>query len=90
MEFKVDSASQVGTWGECDLACDGGIQNRTVECINQYGSAVNASLCPGKVPADELQCNVLPCNFCSQTTCAGQASGLIILLRGRLEYIVSM
>ena len=35
----------------------------------------NAS-CVGVQPADQLQCNVLPCNFCSQTNCAGQVTHL--------------
>ena len=35
----------------------------------------NAS-CVGVQPADQLQCNVLPCNFCSQTNCNGQVTHL--------------
>ena len=32
--------------------------------------------CVGVQPPDQLQCNVLPCNFCSQTNCAGQVTHL--------------
>ena len=63
---------QLGSWGNCSSSCGGGVQNRTVACVDQRGKPANASLCLGKIPADQLQCNVLPCNFCSQTMCAGQ------------------
>lgn len=63
---------QVGLWGNCSSNCGGGIQTRSVACVDQRGKPANASLCQGKVPADQLQCSVLPCNFCSQTSCAGQ------------------
>ena len=46
--------------------------NRTIECVNQHGDASDSGLCPSAAPADQLQCNVLPCDFCSTTTCNNQ------------------
>ena len=64
---------QIGQWGICSLACGGGIQSRTVQCMDEFGQAVGGVHCTGLQPADQLQCNVFPCNFCSTTNCAGQA-----------------
>jgi hypothetical protein len=42
--------------------------------MDQLGQAVNASACAGLLrPAEQLQCNVLPCDFCATTDCAQQA-----------------
>ena len=70
-------AMQVGQWGDCSQACGGGIRERSVQCVTQFQQPApdNAS-CAGVQPADQLQCNVLPCNFCSQTNCAGQVTHL--------------
>lgn len=40
--------------------------------MSQFGQAADNSSCIGVQPADQLQCNVMPCNFCSLTNCAGQ------------------
>lgn len=63
---------QIGEWGNCSLACGGGIQERAVRCVDEQGAASNESFCGGMRPADQLQCNVMPCDFCSLTNCAGQ------------------
>ncbi|KAK9917449.1 hypothetical protein WJX75_004476 [Coccomyxa subellipsoidea] len=65
-------AWQIGAWGNCSLACGGGIQERPVACMDETGQTVNETECSGVRPADQLQCNVLPCDFCSLTNCAGQ------------------
>lgn len=63
---------QVGQWGGCSKPCGGGIRQRSVQCVSQFGQAEDNSSCLGVQPADELQCNVMPCDFCSLTNCAGQ------------------
>ncbi|BDA48393.1 probable disintegrin and metalloproteinase with thrombospondin mo at N-terminal half [Coccomyxa sp. Obi] len=63
---------QVGAWGNCSLPCGGGIMERSVQCVDEQGDAFNDTQCAGVRPADQLQCNVLPCDFCSLTNCAGQ------------------
>ena len=45
---------------------------RRVQCVDEQGDAFNDTQCAGVRPADQLQCNVLPCDFCSLTNCAGQ------------------
>ena len=45
---------------------------RRVQCVDEQGDAFNDTKCAGVRPADQLQCNVLPCDFCSLTNCAGQ------------------
>lgn len=42
--------------------------------MSQFGQAADNSSCPGVQPADQLQCNVMPCDFCSLTNCAGQVA----------------
>ena len=42
--------------------------------MSQFGMAADNSSCPGVQPADQLQCNVMPCDFCSLTNCAGQVA----------------
>ncbi len=64
---------QVGPWGPCSAPCGVGVRNRTVACLDAMGGAMPAGHCPARMPADELQCNVLPCDICSHTSCAGQA-----------------
>ena len=66
------AAAQVSPWEACSLGCGGGIQTRTVTCMDQLAQAANDSACLGVRPADELQCNVLPCDFCATTDCAQQ------------------
>ena len=68
-------AAQVGQWGNCSQPCGGGIRARSVQCVTQFQQPApdNAS-CVGVQPADQLQCNVLPCNFCSQTNCASEVT----------------
>ncbi|CAL5224259.1 g6916 [Coccomyxa viridis] len=63
---------QVGQWGSCSKPCGGGIRRRSVQCMNQFGQVADNGTCLGVQPADELQCNVMTCNFCSLTNCAGQ------------------
>ena len=67
-----ESCLQVGAFGNCSESCGGGVRNRTTVCVNEFGQVADAGLCPGAVPADQIQCNVLPCNFCDTTNCAGQ------------------
>ena len=66
---------QVGAWGPCPVPCGIGVRNRTVVCVDALGEAMPRDHCPARPPADELACNVLPCNFCTHTNCAGQARG---------------
>ena len=42
--------------------------------MSQFSQVTNNSSCPGVQPADQLQCNVMPCDFCSLTNCAGQVA----------------
>ena len=63
---------QVGQWGSCSKPCGGGVRQRSVQCVNQFGQAADNGTCLGVQPADQLQCNVMPCDFCSLTNCAGQ------------------
>lgn len=46
--------------------------------MNQFGQVADNGTCLGVQPADELQCNVMTCNFCSLTNCAGQVCCLLI------------
>lgn len=67
------SALQVGQWGNCSRSCGGGIRERSVQCMSQFGQpATDNSSCLGVQPANQLQCNVMPCDFCSLTNCASQ------------------
>jgi len=75
---------QVGPWGPCSAPCGVGVRNRTVVCLDAMSGAMPAGHCPARMPADELQCNVLPCDFCSHTSCAGQARPRAQLARARL------
>lgn len=45
--------------------------------MSQFGVAADNSSCPGVQPADKLQCNVMPCDFCSLTNCAGQVAPVL-------------
>ena len=45
--------------------------------MSQFGQAADNSSCTGVQPADQLQCNVMPCDFCSLTDCAGQVGRLL-------------
>lgn len=57
------------------MPCGVGVRNRTVVCVDALGEPMPGDHCPARPPADELACNVLPCNFCTHTNCAGQARG---------------
>ncbi|KAK9854809.1 hypothetical protein WJX84_004417 [Apatococcus fuscideae] len=71
----VGYAWQVGAWGNCSLPCGAGIQNRTVQCVDQFGKNAPSSYCvSANQPPDELQCNLQPCNFCASTDCSGQGT----------------
>ena len=75
--YATSDAVQVGQWGNCSQPCGGGIRGRSVQCVTQFlQPAPDNASCVGVQPADQLQCNVLPCNFCSQTNCAGQVTHL--------------
>ncbi|KAK9815540.1 hypothetical protein WJX72_005402 [[Myrmecia] bisecta] len=63
---------QFTAFGPCSKACGGGIATRQVTCVDQFQNPANVTLCPGKQPADQVVCNVTPCDFCSTTNCAGQ------------------
>lgn len=43
-----------------------------MQCMDELDQPFNDTYCTGVRPADELQCNVMPCDFCSITNCAGQ------------------
>jgi hypothetical protein len=64
----------VGPWGNCSLPCGGGIAQRSVQCMDELGQPFDKSYCRGVYPPDQLQCNVMPCDFCSLTNCARQVS----------------
>ena len=63
---------QVGAYGACNVTCGGGIQNRTVVCVDQLGNAAPDGACPGSKPASEADCGTAPCDFCSTTECTSQ------------------
>ena len=53
---------KVSEWSECSSPCNGGKQNRTLECRGVLVDVqVNSSLCSGEKPETEQVCNVNPC-----------------------------
>ena len=59
-------------YGACNVSCDGGIQNRTVTCVDQFAKAALDGACQGSKPASEADCGTAPCDFCSTTDCTSQ------------------
>ncbi|HVC21314.1 MAG TPA: thrombospondin type-1 domain-containing protein [Vicinamibacterales bacterium] len=51
-----------GAWSVCSVACGGGLQTRTVQCIDSNGNVVNSSDCAGlAAPATSQTCNTQAC-----------------------------
>ncbi|XP_071038355.1 papilin-like [Parasteatoda tepidariorum] len=51
-----------GDFGECSQSCGGGVQNRSVSCINSTGNVVEDNLCdPTLKPSTNDSCNTQPC-----------------------------
>lgn len=48
-------------WGACSALCGGGVQTRTVSCVDRSSNAVDASLCPKLQPTNTRFCNQRPC-----------------------------
>ncbi len=69
---------QVGDWGQCSATCGGGIQNRTVQCMDQFGKTAASSYCvSANEPPDQLP--MQPAGLVtsvSSTDCSGQVSNL--------------
>ena len=52
-------------FGDCSETCGGGVQYRSVVCVDGSGQFVKESLCdPGTKPVAEQSCNLFPCNTC--------------------------
>ncbi|MCR9097550.1 MAG: hypothetical protein NXI30_25310, partial [bacterium] len=53
-----------GLFGECSVACGGGNQTRTVECLDANDDVVADSFCdPGSRPVDTQSCNTQACSY---------------------------
>ncbi|MFZ5439745.1 MAG: thrombospondin type-1 domain-containing protein [Myxococcota bacterium] len=48
-------------WGACSAACGGGVQSRTVSCVDASGAPLPASACSGAAPATMQTCNAQAC-----------------------------
>jgi len=51
-------------WSTCTAACNGGTQQRAVSCRyvdSQTGESIDDSLCTGTRPAEQADCNRIPC-----------------------------
>jgi len=72
---------KVSEWGECDKACGGGFQTRSVGCVDTTTKlTVSASLCPGSYPLTTKQCNTDPCvqhrwKLCGWDECTAVCGG---------------
>uniref|UniRef100_A0A671NZI7 Papilin b, proteoglycan-like sulfated glycoprotein n=1 Tax=Sinocyclocheilus anshuiensis TaxID=1608454 RepID=A0A671NZI7_9TELE len=87
------------TFSECSLHCGGGVQTRSVYCINERTSAmVDESHCIAqglRKPASQMACNEHPCveysvgpfGDCSVTCGEGQQTREVFCVRGRGEHI---
>jgi len=62
---------EVGPLGACSEACGGGLQTRTVECVDSSGTVVSDEQCSdsGAKPAPTVSCNTLPCDPCDDVLC---------------------
>ncbi|XP_077987002.1 cubilin-like [Glandiceps talaboti] len=66
-----------GAWSSCSVTCDGGVQTRTVQCLNSQSSEVapTESLCAGTKPPVSQVCNTQTC-LCGQTLTNVNGAGL--------------
>jgi len=48
-------------WSECSKACGGGVQTRTVVCVDEYGTLGPEASCQGARPTMQQACNVVAC-----------------------------
>lgn len=49
-----------GAWSLCDVECGGGVQERTVSCVDISGNAADGS-CFGDIPVSSQECNTAAC-----------------------------
>mmetsp|Transcript_85484 Transcript_85484/g.207188 ORF Transcript_85484/g.207188 Transcript_85484/m.207188 type:complete len:1463 (+) Transcript_85484:100-4488(+) len=73
---RVDSRFwETTSFGECSEACGGGVQTRTVLCVDADGSERDASECEpetsgaGAQPPSEAACNTHACDVCASGPC---------------------
>jgi hypothetical protein len=51
-----------GSYSACNVTCGGGVQSRTIICVDGLGHQVNNSLCdPATMPSTTLTCNTQAC-----------------------------
>ncbi len=61
----------VGAWSACTVECNGGVRNRSVNCVRNDGAVVVDSLCTAvglSKPVSQEPCNTQPCLYLRTTT----------------------